>query len=108
MQEGPFQGQDRGTASVERARLLAPGHGLRVSPRGRVPQECLLAVVLIPAALLIPVGGTERALLIASVLLVLYRGSCSIRGGGRGRQDLAGKITPSQSGRRTSPAPRYS
>ena len=34
-------------------------------------QECLLAVVLIPAALLIPVGGTERALLIASVLLVL-------------------------------------
>ena len=34
-------------------------------------QECLLAAFLIPAALLIPVGGTERALMIASVLLVL-------------------------------------
>jgi diacylglycerol kinase (ATP) len=34
-------------------------------------QECLLAVLLIPAALLIPVGGTERAMLIGSVLLVL-------------------------------------
>ena len=34
-------------------------------------RECLLAAFLIPAALLIPVGGTERALMIASVLLVL-------------------------------------
>ena len=34
-------------------------------------QECLLAALLIPAAFLIPVGGTERALMIASVLLVL-------------------------------------
>ena len=34
-------------------------------------QECLLAAFLIPAALLIPVGGAERALMIASVLLVL-------------------------------------
>src|SRR5260221_13158367 len=34
-------------------------------------QECLLAAVLIPAALLIPVGGTEKALMIASVLVVL-------------------------------------
>ena len=33
--------------------------------------ECLVAAVLIPAAFLIPAGGTERALLIASVLLVL-------------------------------------
>ena len=33
--------------------------------------ECLLAALLIPTALLIPVGGTERALMIASVLLVL-------------------------------------
>jgi diacylglycerol kinase (ATP) len=34
-------------------------------------QECLLAVLLISAAFLIPVGGIERALMIASVLLVL-------------------------------------
>jgi diacylglycerol kinase (ATP) len=33
--------------------------------------ECLAAALLIPAAFLIPVGGTERALMIASVLLVL-------------------------------------
>ena len=34
-------------------------------------QECLLAALLIVVAFLIPVGGTERALMIASVLLVL-------------------------------------
>ncbi|HTF13640.1 MAG TPA: diacylglycerol kinase [Burkholderiales bacterium] len=34
-------------------------------------QECLLAALLIVAAFFIPVGGTERALMIASVLLVL-------------------------------------
>jgi diacylglycerol kinase (ATP) len=34
-------------------------------------QECLLAALLIAAAFLIPVAGTERALMIASVLLVL-------------------------------------
>ena len=34
-------------------------------------QECLLAVLLIPAALFIPVSGTEKAMMIASVLLVL-------------------------------------
>src|SRR5882762_6555574 len=38
---------------------------------GAFRQECLLAAFHIPAALLIPVGGTERALMIASVLLVL-------------------------------------
>src|SRR5437773_4381782 len=32
-----LQGQDRATAAVERARLFAPGHGLRVSARGCVP-----------------------------------------------------------------------
>jgi len=34
-------------------------------------QECVLAALLIPTALLIPVGGTGRALMIASVLFVL-------------------------------------
>jgi len=34
-------------------------------------QEIVLAVVLIPAALLLPVAGTGRALLLASVFLVL-------------------------------------
>lgn len=34
-------------------------------------QEFLLAALLIPTAFFIPVGGTEKALMIASVLLVL-------------------------------------
>jgi diacylglycerol kinase (ATP) len=34
-------------------------------------QECWLAVVLIPLACFLPVGGIGRALMIASVLLVL-------------------------------------
>jgi len=65
-----FQGQDR----VERL-WNALGYSLQAWPprfaRGRVPPECLLAVVLIPAAFFIPVGATERALMVASVLLVL-------------------------------------
>ncbi|MCU0803563.1 MAG: diacylglycerol kinase [Burkholderiales bacterium] len=34
-------------------------------------QECLLALVLVAAALLLPVSGLERALMVASVVLVL-------------------------------------
>ena len=34
-------------------------------------QECLLALILLPAALLMPTGGLGKALMVASVLLVL-------------------------------------
>ena len=34
-------------------------------------QECLLALVLVPVALFLPVSGLERALMIGAVLLVL-------------------------------------
>ena len=34
-------------------------------------QECLLALVLVPIALFLPVSGLERALMIGAVLLVL-------------------------------------
>jgi diacylglycerol kinase (ATP) len=34
-------------------------------------QECILAAILLPVALLLPVPGTSKALLIACVLLVL-------------------------------------
>ena len=34
-------------------------------------QECLLAIVLIPAALFLPASGSGKALMVASVLLVL-------------------------------------
>jgi diacylglycerol kinase (ATP) len=34
-------------------------------------QECLLAAILLPAAMLMPAAGTGKALMVASVLLVL-------------------------------------
>ena len=34
-------------------------------------QECLLAMVLLPLALLLPTGGLGKAMMVASVLLVL-------------------------------------
>jgi diacylglycerol kinase (ATP) len=34
-------------------------------------QECLLALILLPAALLMPTSGLGKALMVASVLLVL-------------------------------------
>lgn len=34
-------------------------------------QECLLALVLLPLALLLPTGGLGKAMMVASVLLVL-------------------------------------
>ena len=34
-------------------------------------QECLLAVILVPAALFMPTGGLGKALMVAAVLLVL-------------------------------------
>jgi diacylglycerol kinase (ATP) len=34
-------------------------------------QECLLALILVPTACFMPVGGTGKALMMASVLLVL-------------------------------------
>jgi len=70
-------------------------------------QECLLAAVLIPAALLIPVGGTERALMIASVLLVLIVELLNSAVGSRGRQDFPGKSPPREAGEGIA-APRYS
>ncbi len=71
MQESPFKGK----TGIQRL-----WNALGYSLQGMVSafrhedafrQECLLAALLIPAAFLIPVGGTEKALMIASVLVVL-------------------------------------
>jgi len=71
MQESPFKGK----TGIQRL-----WNALSYSLQGMVSafrhedafrQECLLAALLIPIALFIPVGGTEKALMIASVLLVL-------------------------------------
>src|SRR5258706_9509180 len=71
MQESPFKGK----TGVERL-WNALGYSLQgmasaFRHEDAFRQECLLAVVLIPAAFFIPVGATERALMVASVLLVL-------------------------------------
>ena len=71
MQESPFKGK----TGVERL-WNALGYSLQgmasaFRHEDAFRQECLLAAALVPAALLIPVGGTEKALMIASVLLVL-------------------------------------
>jgi diacylglycerol kinase (ATP) len=71
MQESPFKGK----TGVERL-WNALGYSLQgmasaFRHEDAFRQECLLAALLIPAAFFIPVGATERALMIASVLLVL-------------------------------------
>jgi diacylglycerol kinase (ATP) len=71
MQESPFKGK-RGIQRLWNAlgySLQGMASAFRHEDAFR--QECLLAVLLIPAALVIPVGGTEKAVMIASVLLVL-------------------------------------
>ena len=71
MRESPFKGK----TGVERL-WNALGYSLQgmasaFRHEDAFRQECLLAALLIPAALVIPVGGTEKALMIASVLFVL-------------------------------------
>mgnify|MGYP002400368217 FL=1 len=71
MQESPFKGK----TGIQRL-----WNALSYSLQGMISalrheeafrQESLLAALLIPTALFVPVGGTEKALMIASVLLVL-------------------------------------
>jgi len=71
MQESPFKGK----TGIQRL-----WNALGYSLQGMISafrheeafrQESLLAALLIPTALFVPVGGTEKALMIASVLLVL-------------------------------------
>ena len=49
--------------------LRGIGHALRFEPAFR--QECALALVLVPVALWLPADATQKALLLASVLIVL-------------------------------------
>ena len=71
MQESPFKGKTGVQRLWNALGYSLQGMASAFRHEDAFRQECLLAAVLIPAALLIPVGGTERALLIASVLLVL-------------------------------------
>ena len=70
-EESPFKGKT-GVRRVTNAFHYSMA-GLRAafSYEDAFRQEALLAVLLIPASFLLPVGGLSRALMIASVLLVL-------------------------------------
>ena len=70
-QESPFKGKT-GVRRVWNA-LHYSLAGLRAAFSGEdaFRQEVLLAALLIPASFALPVGGVGRALMIASVLLVL-------------------------------------
>jgi diacylglycerol kinase (ATP) len=71
MDESPFKGKT-GVQRVLNACVYSL-HGLQSAYRHEEAfrQEVWLALVLIPVALLLPVGGTGKALMIGSVLLVL-------------------------------------
>jgi diacylglycerol kinase (ATP) len=71
MQESPFKGKTGVQRLWNALGYSLQGMASAFRHEDAFRQECLLAAVLIPAALLIPVGGTERAVMIASVLLVL-------------------------------------
>jgi diacylglycerol kinase (ATP) len=71
MQESPFKGK----TGVQRL-WNALGYSLQgiasaFRHEDAFRQECLLAAVLVPTALLLPVGGAEKALMVGVVLLVL-------------------------------------
>ncbi|HLB16393.1 MAG TPA: diacylglycerol kinase [Burkholderiales bacterium] len=71
MEESPFKGKT-GLQRVLNACVYSV-HGLESAFRHEEAfrQEVLAAAVLIPIALLLDIGGTGKALMIASVLLVL-------------------------------------
>jgi len=71
MQESPFKGKTGIQRLWNALGYSLQGMAAAFRHEDAFRQECLLAVLLIPAALLIPVGGTQKALMIASVLLVL-------------------------------------
>jgi diacylglycerol kinase (ATP) len=71
MDESPFKGKT-GVQRVLNACIYSL-HGLQSAYRHEEAfrQEVWLAAALVPIALLLPVGGTGKALMIGSVLLVL-------------------------------------
>jgi diacylglycerol kinase (ATP) len=71
MQESPFKGKTGIQRLWNALGYSLQGMASALRHEEAFRQECLLAVVLIPAALFIPVAGTEKALMIGSVLLVL-------------------------------------
>ena len=71
MQESPYKGKTGLRRLWNALRYSLQGMASAFRHEDAFRQECLLAVLLIAAALFLHVGTTERALMIASVLLVL-------------------------------------
>jgi len=71
MEESPFKGKTGVRRLWNALGYSLQGMASAFRHEDAFRQECLLAALLIPAALLLHVGTIERALMIASVLLVL-------------------------------------
>lgn len=67
----PFKGKTGFTRLINACRYSIDGFAAAYRHEDAFRQETLLAAVLIPVALLLPVGGIGKALMIGSVLLVL-------------------------------------
>lgn len=70
-EESPFKGKTGVRRVMNAFHYSMAGLRAAFSYEDAFRQEACLAVVMIPAALLLPVDGLGRALMIASVLLVL-------------------------------------
>ena len=70
-EESPFKGKTGVRRVMNAFHYSMAGLRAAFSYEDAFRLEALLAVVLIPASFLLPVGGLSRALMIASVLLVL-------------------------------------
>jgi len=71
MEESPFKGKTGVRRLFNALGYSLSGLASAFRHEDAFRQEALLAAVLIPIALLLDVGGTAKALMIASVLLVL-------------------------------------
>jgi diacylglycerol kinase (ATP) len=71
MQESPFKGKTGVRRLWNALSYSLQGMASAFRHEDAFRQECLLAAVLIPTAFFLPVGTTDKALMIASVLLIL-------------------------------------
>ena len=71
MQESPFKGARGVRRLLNATRFTLRGLAAAFRHEEAFRLELLLALGLIPSALLVPVGGTAKALMVASVLMVL-------------------------------------
>jgi len=71
MQESPFKGARGVRRLLNALRYSLQGLAAAFRHEEAFRLELLFAVVLVPAAFFVPASGTARALMIASVLLVL-------------------------------------